>query len=69
MANDRYDYSFIRSYIDENANTILVYKVYDLSAGLSCVVEGIHEHKVKRKGIKKLQKLLKEQEHNARNNK
>lgn len=69
MSNEKYSYDFIRSYIDENGNKILVYKITDLSYGISCTIEGIHEHKIKRKGIKKLNKQVKEQEAAARTKK
>lgn len=69
MAQDNYNFDKINSYQDESGNTVLVYRVTDYSSGFSCVVEGIHEHKTKRKGIKKIKQLIKDQERSNRINK
>lgn len=69
MAQDTYSFDKLRSYVDEESgNTILVYKLTDFSSGYSCVVEGIHEHKIKRKGLKKIQSLIREEKRKIRNN-
>lgn len=61
-----YIFDDLKLYIDENGNPIKVIKVTNIKYGLTCVVEGIHEHKVRRKGIKKIQKQIKEQERTLR---
>lgn len=69
MSQDNYSFDKINSYQDEFDNTITVYRVTDYSSGFSCVVEGIHEHKTKRKGIKKIKQLIKDQERSNRTKK
>lgn len=62
MQNQQYTCNFILSYTDENDNLIKRYKIYDNKNGLSTEEEGIHDHKIFRKGIKKLKKQIQEQE-------
>lgn len=66
MQNQQYTYNFITSYVDENNNIIKRYQIYDNKNGLSIEEEGIHDHKILRKGIKKLKKQIKEQERSLR---
>ena len=55
-----YSFDLIKTYIDDFDNKILVYRITEVSSGISLVLEGIHEHKIRRKGIKKIQKHVKE---------
>lgn len=63
MSQDNFNFEVLRTYIEEETgNKILVCKLTDYSSGFSVVVEGIHEHKVRRKSMKKIQQLIKDQE-------
>lgn len=66
LQQSHYVIDFIESYVDENNNPIKIYRIIDIKNGISCTESGIHQHKIIRKGIKKIRKQIKEQERSLR---
>lgn len=68
MSQDNFSFNFVRTYTDESGNKVLVYKLTDYSTGFSVFAEGIHEHKIKRKAMKKINNMIREEKRKMRNN-